>query len=365
MNLQRSQSRFRLCNLQISFSDFDIKKCIGAGSFGTVFSCYDKVNEREVALKVIDTTYMNETKKLMNFMREILVPIRLRIPGIVQTYGFKFPDTSFNEGDGAKRYMNVTVPGVHRKTKKVDLTGPMISTEIMRNGSLDVLLPKYFKNLGEGSKLNPTNRTKIMFGVAATMKKIHQLDLIHRDLKVANVFLDDNLEPQIADFGLAKEFIDTRNTLNVGTPFAMAPEIFMGTEYDKSVDVYAFGFFMYNMFTTDIQFEVGTPRSVHQYMSFITKGQRPIKKPNIPEVYWQLITKCWSESPAERPSFVEVVEIMKDDSFALTEYDQTTDLNQLHEYQARIDAPMPEDFEEESRVITKKGRKTEFVWTRQ
>lgn len=341
-----------------------MKKCIGAGSFGTVFSCYDKVNDREVALKIIDTSFMNETKNLTNFMREILVPIRLNIPGIVRTYGFKFPDTFFNESDQNQRYMNVIVPGVRRQAKKVDLAGPMISTEIMPNGSLDILLPKYLKNNGKGSKLNPTNRTKIMFGVAATMKKIHQLDLIHRDLKVANVFLDDNLEPQIADFGLAKEFIDTRNTLNVGTPFAMAPEIFMGTEYDKSVDVYAFAFFMYNMFSTEFQFEVGPPRTSHQYMTYITKGQRPIKKPNIPEAYWQLITKCWVEAPAERPSFAEIVQTMKDDIFALNEYDQTTDLNDLHEYQQRIDAPMPEDFEEESRVITKKGRKTEFIWTR-
>lgn len=63
-----------------------------------------------------------------------------------------------------------------------------------------------------------------------------------------------------------------------------------------------------------------------------------VKNENIPEHYWELITKCMKENPCERPSFDQIIDILKDDSFALDEFGMKTDLNKLHEYQNRIDS---------------------------
>lgn len=52
----------------------------------------------------------------------------------------------------------------------------------------------------------------------------------------------------------------------------------------------------------------------------------------------ELITKCMKENPCERPSFDQIIDILKDDSFALDEFGMKTDLNKLHEYQNRIDS---------------------------
>ena len=67
--------------------------------------------------------------------------------------------------------------------EKVDVSGVIIITEF-KNGSLELIVKKYLKNEGKGTeKLNPTIRSKIIFGVAAIMKRIHRHNLIHKLLK--------------------------------------------------------------------------------------------------------------------------------------------------------------------------------------
>lgn len=51
----------------------------------------------------------------------------------------------------------------------------------------------------------------------------------------------------------------------------------------------------------------------------------------------ELIQKCWKQNPSERLTFEEIVNILKDEKYALEEYGMKTDLDDLHEYQERID----------------------------
>lgn len=57
----------------------------------------------------------------------------------------------------------------------------------------------------------------------------------------------------------------------------------------------------------------------------------------MPQNYWELIQKCWEQEPSERPSFDEIVEILKSDKFAINEFGLKTNLEKLHDYQDRID----------------------------
>lgn len=72
---------------------------------------------------------------------------------------------------------------------------PTIILDYMKNGSLD----KYFLK----PKNEQPNQKKyiILLGISLGMKYLHSLGVIHRDLKPANILLDDNLYPQICDFG--------------------------------------------------------------------------------------------------------------------------------------------------------------------
>lgn len=64
---------------------------------------------------------------------------------------------------------------------------------------------------------------------------------------------------------------------------------------------------------------------------------RPKKRDNIPENYWDLLEKCWDIDSHKRPSFEKIVEILKDDKFALNEYSLETNLDELHEFYNRIE----------------------------
>lgn len=375
----------------VELEDYNIIEKIGKGGFGVVFRATDKKTGNEVALKVIlQTEALKNSKDQAGILREITVPRLLNLPGIVNLIGFRFPLTKEVKEEIAKKNPGSLKFQYMDKGKKefADLSGAIIVTELMKNGSLDSLISEYIKSEGKkNEKINPTIRSKIIFGVAATMKRVHEKNIVHRDLKLENVFLDDNLEPRIADFGLAKVIMnDIDMTMAIGTPYIMAPDIFMdGDEtYGLPVDVYAFAFLMYKMFTNLIQFDDKKPlRSSQQFMMKIGRGLRPRKPDNIPEAYWQLINKCWKQEPANRMTFEEITEELKKDIYAIEEYGQKTDLDQLHEYQNRIDKDIPStDFTKStsklielrdtkmlvkthtSGKLLRKERKTKFDWYR-
>ena len=205
--------------------------------------------------------------------------------------------------------------------------------------NLSQLVIDYLESKGENNqKMNPTIRSKIIFGIAAIMKKLHKNNVLHRNLKLIKVLLDDNLEPKLTTFWLST-FYDEHTELesSVGTPLFMAPEIFNEETYGFPVDVYAYAICLYLMFEKSVEFE--DSKILNQYMLFsrISRGQRPKRPENIPDCYWELIEKCWKQNPEERLTFEQITEILKDDKFALEEFGMKTDLNQLHEYQNHVD----------------------------
>lgn len=102
-----------------------------------------------------------------------------------------------------------------------------------------------------------------------------------------------------------------------------SPERFEGIKDCFQSDVYSYAVILYLMFENRL---------------YSTKKNIVNMRNIIPEHYWELITKCMKENPCERPSFDQIIDILKDDSFALDEFGMKTDLNKLHEYQNRIDS---------------------------
>lgn len=94
-----------------------------------------------------------------------------------------------------------------------------------------------------------------------------------------------------------------------GTPAFMAPEIMSDEQYSKSSDVYAFGFIVYEILTCEEPFQ---KFNIYKLMEEVMKdGYRPPISEDVPNSYRELIERCWSQKPEERPSFDEIVSELK------------------------------------------------------
>jgi serine/threonine protein kinase len=294
--------------------DYEEIRKLGQGACGIVFLAKEKATGAFVAIKKI--TDMADPRDQRSFIREVIVPLRLNLPGIVKLIGFRWPEVV------DPRDPSVTTPAV-------------IITELMPNGTLDdAVKAAHCGHPKEG--FGPTELSKAIFGVAATMAQVHAKKAIHRDLKPGNIFLDDVMEARIADFGLARIVTNSiKMTMAIGSPIFMAPELYDDDDkYTFSVDVYAFAVLMYTCFTPNqSELEDGVIRTPQSLMMRVSRGSRLKYQETIPPKYWELIEECWKQSPPDRPDFAAITERMNaNDDFALP----GTDIAQYREYRTRM-----------------------------
>lgn len=131
--------------------------------------------------------------------------------------------------------------------------------------------------------------------------------------------MDDFLCPKIADFGLSKiqhspsSKITIDSSISVkGTPAYMSPEIWTDMKYTTASDVYAFGVIVYELFSNERPFN---NLDFFQIRSKVINGHRTAMCKLIPDNYRSLIEKCWSQEAKNRPSFKEIVNLLKTDEF--------------------------------------------------
>src|SRR5262249_6630458 len=130
---------------------------------------------------------------------------------------------------------------------------PFLALEYCAGGSLDDRL--------EESSLTPRESAELVAKLADAMDHAHRAGVIHRDLKPGNVLFDENGEPKITDFGLAKKVDEddshTRTVSVMGSVGYMSPEQASGhtREATPSVDIYALGAILYRLLAGKTPFE--------------------------------------------------------------------------------------------------------------
>lgn len=158
---------------------------------------------------------------------------------------------------------------------------------------------------------------KVFFGVAkdaaAALAYLHQLEILHRDVKLKNIMIDfQTHDTKIMDLGIATEprrdLSITDETRIVGTPHYMAPELFQGDAASIKSDVYAFGATLYH-------FATGTPpftgNNIYEIYNKHSSGKpRSIlfSRPTFPHDLENLIIeRCLAKVPEDRPNSLEDV----------------------------------------------------------
>lgn len=251
-------------NLVLTKDDFIMGQKIGSGTFGSVYKGVLKKNMTPIAIKMLNAHLLGG-RQLETFKREVWTMANFNHPSILHLYG-------------------------------VTLTAPFcIITELLKCSLYDKL-----------TVLTPTKRSVIALRVSQAMEQLHSARIIHRDLKSANILLDDDDMPRVCDFGLVGFKKRGTKTGYVGTAQWMAPEILRSSPfYDEKVDVYSFAVMLWEMLAQKQPY--GNMTQDQMVMAILEKGLRPEILPEYgPPGLIDLIKVCWNEKPSERPSFSQI-----------------------------------------------------------
>ncbi|KAL6522515.1 Serine/threonine-protein kinase sty46 [Orobanche minor] len=252
------------------FLKFESK--VASGSYGDLYK--GSYRSQEVAIKILKTERLN-TELQKEFAQEVYIMRKVRHKNVVQFIG--------------------------ACTKPPNLC---IVTEYMSGGSVYDYLHKQ-----RGTFKLPA-LLKVAIDVAKGMNYLHQNNIIHRDLKAANLLMDENEVVKVADFGVARVKAQTGvMTAETGTYRWMAPEVIEHKPYDHKADVFSFGVVLWELLTGKIPYEYLTP--LQAAVGVVQKGIRPTIPKNTHPKLVELLERCWQQDPALRPDFSEVKEILQ------------------------------------------------------
>ncbi|XP_059047684.1 dual serine/threonine and tyrosine protein kinase-like [Achroia grisella] len=143
-------------------------------------------------------------------------------------------------------------------------------------------------------------RMRIACDIVEGIRYLHSLGLVHRDIKMKNVLLDNEDRAALSDLGFcAAEALISGSV--VGTPVHMAPELLAG-EYDASVDVYAFGILFWYVCAGNITLPTAFEmfQNKEQLWSKVKRGLRPERLPHFTDECWNIMESCWASEPTQR-----------------------------------------------------------------
>ena len=207
---------------------YRIDELISRGGMGIVYRVTNLEVGAVCALKVLAPEVADDKAFRRRFTREIRIAASLRHPNVVAVH-------NADEHDGLLFLVMDYIPG-----------------------------PDLRKVIRGSDAIEPARATDILTQVASALDAAHQLGLVHRDVKPANILIapsDDGERVYVTDFGLAKRFEGdssgtalTRTGVVVGTVEYMSPEQITGGRTDGRADVYALGCVYFEMLTGEVPY---------------------------------------------------------------------------------------------------------------
>ncbi|KAJ7905245.1 ras guanine nucleotide exchange factor domain-containing protein [Mycena olivaceomarginata] len=151
-------------------------------------------------------------------------------------------------------------------------------------------------------------RLKIINGIAAGLEYLHAENIIHGDLRGANVFIDVNGSPVLSGFGIASFAEDYSNEMTSSdtvNPRWSAPELLRsGGSMSTQSDVWSFGMTALELMTGQPPFS-NIPREI-AVLRELDHGKLPDRPQGLSDDLWAFMRKCWHKKPASRPSAASV-----------------------------------------------------------
>lgn len=214
------------------FPNYSIDAFIAQGGMGAVYLATQTSLERQVAIKILPREFGKDKEFRDSFAAEAKAMAKLNHPNLIGVY-------DFGEVDGM----------------------PFIVMEYVAGKSLH--------DSSYGRQIDPAEASRIVLETCRGLHHAHQHDILHRDVKPANILMDPrHAEPKLGDFGLAMAASDGNDDgLIYGTPGYAAPEVYEGCP-DARSDVYAAAVILYQLLTGKL------PEVPYQHPSSLSKCDR-------------------------------------------------------------------------------------------
>jgi serine/threonine-protein kinase len=258
---------------------YEVGGVIGRGGMSVVLKAFDPALNRPVAVKVLAPELAASAAARRRFAREARAAAAVSHDHVVAIHAV---DTA----NGLPYLVMPYLPG-RSLQERLDRNGPLAVEEILRIG----------------------------MQTAAGLAAAHAQGLVHRDVKPANILLENGVERvKITDFGLARAIDDaslSQSGVVAGTPQYMAPEQARGEAVDHRADLFSLSSVLYAMATGHSPFRAATTMAVLRRVS--DEEPRPVREvnPEVPEWLAAIIAKLHEKDPADRfQSAAEVAELL-------------------------------------------------------
>lgn len=248
---------------------YALKQLIGEGGLGRVYTAWDPLLSRTLAIKTLHLGSEDEQRQALDglILDEARASASLSHPNIVTVY-----DAGLSE------------------------MGVYIAMEHLPGSDLRQLMD-------DGWRPDPMRAAKVMRRVAEALSYAHGRGVIHCDIKPANIFMTDRRKPKVLDFGIARVAHRGTSSLDglvTGSPLYLAPEQLRGETPDVRTDVYAMGVVLYELLTGRKPF---AGRNLDEIVQAVQKGDPvPARElcPGVPPDLSAIAARAMAVDPERR-----------------------------------------------------------------
>jgi CheY-like chemotaxis protein/predicted Ser/Thr protein kinase len=249
-------------------SRYEWIETLGQGGVGIVYKARDLELDEVVAIKVLSPDLAKDDEAVLaRFKREINLNRKIKHPNVARMYDFG-------------------ISGSY----------PYITMEFVPGKDLWTLIR-------DERRIEPARAVPILRQIARGCSAIHELGIVHRDLKSQNVIVDEHGAVAIVDFGLARWNLGggfTLDSIILGTPQYMSPEQASGRPVDARTDIYSIGIIAFEALTGQLPFSGDSPIAVAMKQINDAVPDFLSKFPDVSAGLRAVIMKALRKDPAKR-----------------------------------------------------------------
>lgn len=252
---------------EILANRYELGDVVGIGGMGTVTRAVDRVLERQVAIKFLKEEFGDDPETVERFRREARIAAGLTHRGIAQVFDFQ-------EVDGRL----------------------FIVMELLEGQDLH-------SRLRSGGPFDPQTAAQVIASAADALQYAHSKGAVHRDIKPGNIFITEDDNVKVTDFGIAigpsTHTLTTTGTL-MGTALYLSPEQIRGERATAASDIYALGCTLFESLTGAPPFEAETQMAIaHAHLNEVPPAASQANS-DVPQELDTIVQTAMDKDPENR-----------------------------------------------------------------